>query len=555
MILSSFGGIIPRLAEHMLALNQATIAHDVNLRNGVLESWREPCEFAVVPAGSKTYHLHGCCVLAWDCHRVSVAELTPDWGRIYITGRDCNNGLEAISIDSCCNVSYIKVGVPAPVSPPSATGGEECSRTSHARSYVYTYVTQWGEESPPSPPSNVIRVNDGSVVNVLGIIQPPEGYGVQYINLYRTASGFRVPDGKVQQQKTDYLLVATFPVGTTSYADGQKNITLGPVLETQYDRPPPAELHGVVSISDQVRLAGYKKNRIFFSEQFQPHNWPAKYDLTLDYNIVHMGVLDQRLFVTTDSIPYIIDVSSCDATKCTPVTAFDLPLPDIGCHYAHGAIMTHHGMMYASPFGIILIQPNGQWHILTARWFGEKEWLKLRPDTIRMAYWEGYLFFATDMATFLLNINGKPYGDMEGAELCTLTDKPVDMLTTNTGKLTFLQDNKIWVWDGGTKRRPYVWKSRQITAKSLQGSSELKSPMPDRDYMWWPAAIKLNGSATVTVEDSHGHPYYSHTLATEKPLRLPKHGRHLWYRVRFDSDAPVNYLAMGTSISSVNRGE
>lgn len=553
MVIGSFGGIIPRLSEHMLALHQATIAHDVNLRDGQLEAWREPCLFASIAGGNaRTIYLYGCCLLSWP-DLVNCAELTPDWGRLYITGRG-GNGLEAVIVNCDCSTEYVKTGVAAPLAPPVVQGPEQCSRDASARSYVYTYVTEWGEESPPSPPSNVIRVNDGDAVTVSGIAPVTDpSYHIVAINIYRTASGFRVPDGKVQEMKTDYQLVAVISPMQTTYSDSVSGVGLGPVLETQYDRPPPM-MAGVVSIGDQVRLAGYACNRIYMSEAFQPHNWPAKYDLTLDYNIVHLLCQDQRLFVTTDSIPYIIDVSSCDDTKCTPVTSFELPLPDIGCHYSHGAIMTQHGMFYATPFGIVLIQPNAQWHIITSRWFGEKEWLKLRPDTIRMAYWEGYLFFATDMATFLLNINGRPYGDMEGAELCTLSDRPIDLLVTNTGKLMFLENGKVWEWDGGTQRRPYIWQSRQLTAKSLQGQSELFQRGPVRDVMWWPTAIRLKGAARATLYDSREHAYYQQEIANETPHRLPRHGRHMWYRLRLASNATTEFVSLGTSLSTVNEG-
>lgn len=553
MILTSFGGIIPRLAEHKLAINQATIAHDVNLRNGQLEAWREPCLFSESPGKSaKTIYLYGCCLLHWD-DIVNCAELTPDWGRLYVTGRD-GNGLESIIVNCDCSVQYVKAGVSAPATAPRASASEQCSRDASARSYVYTYVNEWGEESAPSPPSNVVRVNDGDSVTLTSImpITDPDSHIVA-INIYRSASGFRVADGKVQQMLTDYQLVDVIYPNQMSYVDKVKGVGLGPVLETQYDRQPP-QMTGIVSIGDQVRLAGYACNRIHMSEPHQPHNWPAKYDMTLDFNIVHMLCQDQRLFVTTDSIPYIIDVSSCDDTKCTPVTSFELPLPDIGCHYARGAIMTHHGMFYATPFGIVLIQPNSAWHIVTAKWFGEKEWLKLRPDTIRMAYWQGYLLFATDMATFLLNVNGKPYGDMDGAELCTLSDKPVDLITTNTGKLLFLEDGKVWEWDAGLKRRPYVWQSKQITSKNLQGQSELASGGQVRDCMWSPAVIRLCGAGKATLYDSRGHSYYAAELSNETPHRLPRHGRHMWYRLRLDSDEPIEFITLGTSLSTVNEG-
>ena len=552
MILRSFGGIIPRLAESMLAINQATIAHDVKLRDGVIAAWQEPCEFAAAVTGARTIYLYGCCALSWDA-MVDVAELTPDWGRIYITGRDCQPYLETAEMDCSCNPKYLRVGVPAPPTAPVASCENECDRETDARSYVYTYVTAWGEESPPSPPSNIVRPADGSPVVVSGFRRPDSDYGVVYINIYRTATGFREMDGKIQKPLTDFLYVGRIPVGQSSFTDTVLTRYLGVALETMYDRPPP-EMAGVVAIPDQVRLAGFNKNKVYFSEPHQAHNWPAKYDLTLDYNIVHMRALDQRLFVTTQSVPYVIDVSGCDPTKCVPVSAIDTPLPDIGCHYSHGAIITYHGLFYASPFGIILLQPNGQWHIVTAKWFGEKEWLKLRPDTIRMAYWEGYLFFATDMGTFLLDINGRPYGDMDMAELSTLSDVPMDMITTATGKMMFLQDDKIWVWNGGNKYRPYIWESRQITASSIEGKSELLNKGPLRDNHWWPTAIKLHGSGRVQVRDSHEHPFFDRLITTEKWHRMRRVGRHLWYRLRLTGDTPIEAVSMGTDLFGLNKG-
>lgn len=554
MILSSFGGIVPRLADHKLALNQATIAHDVRLRDGIIEAWREPCQHQDAVPGARSFYLYGCCLASWT-DNVSAAELTPDWGRFFITGRNCTNGLETVVVDKCCNLFYKKVGMPAPLQPPVADAAETCSTEADARSYVYTFMNAWGEESAPSPASNIVRVDDGATVTVSNIQAPGPDDDVAFVILYRSSTGFRQADGKIQKPLTEYLECATLTPGTTTFTDNVQAIYLAGALETQYDRPPPEGLSQLVSIGDQVRLAGCVKNRLYFSENHEPHNWPAKYDLTLDYHIVHIRSMDQRLYVTTDSIPYIIDVSSCDDTKCIPVTSLEKKLPDIGCHYLHGAIMTPHGMMYASPFGIILLSPDASWHILTSRWFGEKEWLKLRPDTIRMAYWEGYLFFTTDMGSFLLNIDGDPYGDMKGAELTTLSDFPVDMDISNTGKLILLQNDKTWVWDGGVTYRPYVWKSRRMMFKDLEGRSQPESSGAVRGVMWWPSSVKLGGVTHVTITDSHGHEIFSRLLGQEKPRRIKHPGRHLWYQVEMRGTEPVEFISLGTATQTVNRGE
>ena len=64
--LSNFCGIIPRYSRHNLGALNAEIAHDVKLRNGRLEAWREKCVFensqtnsALKTAG--TFHIYGCC--------------------------------------------------------------------------------------------------------------------------------------------------------------------------------------------------------------------------------------------------------------------------------------------------------------------------------------------------------------------------------------------------------------------------------------------------------------------------------------------------------------
>lgn len=550
--LSHFGGIVPRLSDHALSPVQATIAHDVKLRNGRIEAWREPQFMADAVSGARSFYMWGCCPESWE-DVVIATELAPDWNRLYLTGRE-GRGLE-VAEGKACALTYYKAGVPAPTQPLHAACTEQCSPEADARSYVYTYVNKWGEESAPSPPSNIVRVDDGTHVHLATFLPPPDGYGIVAINIYRATTGFRPADGKVQKPLTDYLYLDTTPITATEYTDTIRGRFLGAVLETQNDRMPPEGMQGVVAIGDQVRLAGFKRNKIFISESFQPHNWPAKYDLTLDYDIVHMKALDQRLFVTTTSIPYIINVSSCDATKCMPVTSVDIPLADIACQYSNAAIITHHGLFYTTQYGIVLLQPSGEWHIITSRWFSEDDWRAIKPSTLRMAYWEGFLFFATSRATFLLNINGKPYGDMEGAELVTLSDHPVDMLRSNTGKLLFLFDDKIWEWDSGTAWRPYVWQSRPLTGgNDAVGQNQSAANNPARASRWWPVSVKLGGSANFRLMDSHDHVRYERFVAGETPRRLPRCGRHLWYKVRLDGTETIQFLDLGTSIYTVNNG-
>lgn len=551
--ISSFGGIVPRLSDHSLPANAASIAHDVRLRNGRIEAWRELCPFGTVDADSVSFHVYGCCAIGWS-QIVQSADVAPDWGRFFITGR--TSQLETVVVKCDCSVEYFNVGVPAPVSPPGASGTESCERSSDSRAYVYTYVNQWGEESAPSPPSSLLTIADGNTVRLTGMALPPDDYGITHINVYRATTGFRQHDVKTQKPLTEFLYVGTVELPSTTFTDNVRLAALGPALETQKVRTPPSGMQNICSIEGTVRLAGTRLNMVHLSENFQPWNWPVKYDLTLDYGIVHMGCLDQKLYVTTDAIPYVIDVSSCEDTKCVPVMDVGKPLPDIACKYANAAIVTPHGYIYSSPLGLILIDPSARWTILTAKWFGEEDWAKVAPDTVRMAYWEGYLFVATDRVTFLLNINGDPFGDMHGAELCTLSDKPVALETSTTGKLFLLQDGAVQVWNSGTTWRQFQWCSRELLGgHATPGQGTIPDGTPALGSMWSPSSAKIRTQGTeFTLFTPLRTAAYQRNVATERPFRLPRMGRHLWYKAQFRGIHPVEFFDLGESNFTVNQG-
>lgn len=558
VVLNTFGGITPRSPEHRQRSTSARVAHNVKLRNGVVESWRELCEFAPAP-NAKSFHVYGCCPVSWD-RVVQAAEVAVDWGRFYISDRE-GTGIEQVVVSPDCeSVTTYKLGVPNPTTPPTVIGDDSCERTSDARSYVYTYVNAWGEESSPSPASNVIRVKDGSTVIVSGIQLPPDGYNITSVYVYRSATGFQQADGKIQKALTDFLFVGVVVLPSTSFTDDVPLAGLGEVLETRKTRMPPAGMQNVCSIEGVVRLAGTKDNRVHLSENFQLHNWPVKYDLTLDSQIVHMGCLDQKLYVTTNTIPYVIDVSSCEELKCTPVLDVQAPLPDISCAYNHASLITPHGMVYSSNVGVILINPQAQWQILTANWLSHEDWLRVRPETARFGYWQGHLFIITDAVSFVLDINGRNFADEQGGELSTISDSPIDMMTTGTGTLLMLIDGEIYAWDKGSTLRDYFWESVLISLTpmtqeryysiSLNPGSKASSG-PE----WNPSMVKVRTKETTfsligdhATANGMGRTVFTRRITGEKSVRMPRIGRHPYYHVRLEGTEMVEFVELGTSI-------
>ena len=229
--ISSFGGIVPRSPDHALANYQAEIAHNCRLRRGTLEAWREPCKAADAVQNAKTPYVYGCCYLSFP-QVLEAAEISPEWPELFVTGRTSypERGLRS---NGCC-MEWFRLGVPAPDTPPQASGTESCGRDSSARAYLYTYENRWGEESAPSPASEVITVQDGSEVQVSGIAMPPEGYGITRVNIYRSATGARDADGKVQKPASGWLFIKSLKLPKTSLLDSTPDSGLGMPLDTDY---------------------------------------------------------------------------------------------------------------------------------------------------------------------------------------------------------------------------------------------------------------------------------------------------------------------------------
>ena len=175
-----------------------------------------------------------------------------------------------------------------------------------------------------------------------------------------------------------------------------------------------------------------------------------------------------------------------------------------------------------------------------------------------MAYWEGFLFIVSDTVTFLLDINGDPYGDMKGAELTTLSDTPIDLKTSSNGTLFMLEDQTLYVWNSGDELRPYQWLSRELTGEYHQPGMAAATPQSGAALgnLWTPTSAKVRTKETeFTLVSSVGTEVYRRMVVGERPFRLPRAGRHPWWRVQFKGIEPVEFADLGTSFFTVNAGE
>ena len=537
-VINAFHGIVPRLAWHRLPREAATVAHDVKLRNGKLEAWRERLAVTQSVSGAVCLHAHGCCLFTYDTC-VDMTDYVADYGRVYLTGRKDYPEVAAVD-SSTCALTYYRLGVPQPTTALKVSATQSTGRNCAERTYVYTFMNLFGEEGAPSPASSAVTVADGATVTVSGFTTPDAVYGVTHINLYRTATVWRAGNEKSQEPGTEYFLVATFAIGPTSYKDTILDKALGAAITTEDSREPPEDLRHISYLHGTGVLTGVTNNQVHFSRPYLPSDWPAQNDLTLPHNIVNAVTVGNVLFVSTDSYPYVIQgAPNCEAHQCRNVNEVNTPLPDISCGHAHSAIGTPFGMIYSSKDGLVLVSGDGKFQLVTSGWFSSDDWVKIRPDTVRLAYWRGYVVCVTDAIAFMLEIDAGTYNDETGANLVTISDSPVDLITDDAGELLMLQDDIIWQWNAGKTYRKYQWISREL------GENGESTPLA--------AKVRTTGIKLQIIDAEGGH-LFERFVPDETPVRLARLGRRVPWRLGFTGTGTVEYAALGMTMNTV-RGD
>jgi hypothetical protein len=256
------------------------------------------------------------------------------------------------------------------------------------RAYVYTYITDFSEESQPSPAT--VASGDGTGTWIVVIPQPPAGYNTNipmtpgHYRLYRT-----VVDSGGNATYYQVTEVPINPTGTVTIHDSALDaaITANLQLSTIGFAPPPAGLQGVVMMANGI-AAGFTNSReVWFSAAYLPHAWPPQYALTVDYPIVGLTANGSSLNIITEGSPFIATGVTPDTMTIGKITANE-PCISRGSIVASGE-----GAYYASPNGVQLLNSGGTQNV-TASVF-EKEFLYslLPPQWASARYGSSYATF------------------------------------------------------------------------------------------------------------------------------------------------------------------
>jgi hypothetical protein len=240
-----------------------------------------------------------------------------------------------------------------------------------SRTYVYTYVSRFGEESQPSPPSEVVDVVSGTEVTVSVGITPTQISAGYTVRLYRSVTG-------TSGTTAFFFVKEAAAVLNLELVDDVQDVSLGELLPSETWAPPPLGLTGLVALPNGF-FAGFIDNTLYFCEPYQPHAWPLQYTRTTQDKIVGLAVYGQTLVVATAGKPYLY-------TGTDPGSMSQQQLDEYAPALSKRSVASSGtGVIYPTMDGLVHVSGSGP--RLMPIYFGKRKWGQLVAAGTRDAIW------------------------------------------------------------------------------------------------------------------------------------------------------------------------
>jgi len=410
--LTAFSGLNEKIAPRLLPEDVAQNAENVFLDRGRIEGLPQDVNDSSEPSSHPASHIDGTTKTIFkatdnewftfsDDVDVVKSPIKEDaFSRFYFTGVSGSSGFprmvdasNGISGSGPYPVTSYRLGLPTP---PAFTTGPSVDNTTAAdgaatssRAYVYTEITTFGEEGPPSvvTAADIVDASDGATVT---LALPAATSGVYTIAKRRI---YRADLNGIFRFVKD---VSGTSAGNTTEA--VKDSSLGEEIESADNLAPPDDVTanhpdgpmlGITTMPNGI-TAGFSGNTLLFSEAFLPHSYPLANQLTTKEDIVGIVSIASGLLVTTKGKPLIAGGTDPSAMSLVEIDA-NLPnsnkrsLVDMG-EYA----------LYASPDGLVVASNSGV-SLITQQIFTRDQWQDYYPENIEAYEYEGkYLGFTWD---------------------------------------------------------------------------------------------------------------------------------------------------------------
>lgn len=264
-----------------------------------------------------------------------------------------------------------------------------------------------GEESGPSPASDLVVKDDGTTVLVTTPTSVGTGYDYDVVSkrIYRAVTVLG---------STSYYFLAEQLLWYQQYYDDVTNATLvlNEVLATTGYELPPTDLRGIMVLPNDI-YAGFSGRQLCLSERGQPHAWPIANRYAIDTDIIAIGAIDAQVVILGTSWPWL-----AAGNEPSVFSMNNTEVPQGNVSKRSMAYLKGIGVVYASPDGLVGVAGTGQVSLLTAGLYTRKEWQELNPSSIiGAAHDNRYFGFYTKLdgtkGGFMLEAGADGFGVVE----------------------------------------------------------------------------------------------------------------------------------------------
>jgi len=487
---------------------------------------------------------------------------------VKLAGFGVTNGIEAVDI----NRSFKIVSVPSATTLTVESNGaatstgtssvitngasfkdESDALIDYSTSYVYTFVSAYGEEGPPSEASTVLTTDDNREVTLsnLDTSSPKSNTNLSLKRIYRSNTG---------SNTTAFQFVKEIPLATASTTDDSDNDDLAEVIPSYYWIGPPDDdtstypdgpMQGLTALPNGI-FAGFTGKRICFSEPFLPHAWPVSYRITLEEEIVAIGAAGNGVIVTTKGTPYLIagtDPQSMSAIRIESGQA---------CLKKESLVDMGPYVMYASPDGLVMAAGTDV-RVATEGILSPQQWqADYYPSTIRGFLWEGrYVGFyetGSGYGGFIFDPRG---GANSLVTLTTSEEIQGGFTDPDDNQLYLIIDNDIKKFQGDTSsNETLVFKTKEFVVPKPTSMGFLKV-----EAEAYPVTVKVYGDGTLYYNATIGAsgasytvtgttPSFAQTTIPEPIVRLPAK-LHKTYAIEVESSNTINEICIGESMDEL----
>ena len=455
-------------------------------------------------------------------------------GRFYFTGSGNFPKYTSLSSGVSGSGPYptasFRLGLPTPGAFTAAPSVDNTSAADGAalssRAYLYTEITTFGEEGPPSEvtSADIVDAENGATVTLTLPAATSGNYSIAKRRIYRTDINgvFRfVKDVTGTSAVTTTEAVTDDLLGE----EIESSDNLAPPDDTTSDHPDGPML-GITTMPNGI-TAGFSGNTLLFSESFLPHSYPLANQLTTQEDIVAIASIASGLLVTTKGKPLMASGTDPSAMAMVEIDA-NLP-----CVNKRSLVDMGEYAIYSSPDGLVLASNSGI-QLITEQILTRDQWqTEYYPSNVEAYEYEGkYIAFTYDGSNnstkkgFIFDPRGgkNAFVNLNFYETAGFNDREND-------ELYLVIDGTLKKFARGTTKRSYLWKSKEFFSNR---------PLS-------PGIAKVDAEAYNALTFklfADGSLKHTQTVANSDPFRLPGGYRGKVFEIQLEGTDIINEVCV-----------